>query len=99
MSSTLAPSAPVPSVIRTRPMIASANVTPTKENPPSSDRAGALYVPRLEPSCRNSYGGLVGQIHVAQHDSKAAHQRRRRLAGNPELLVELVAADRREDLA
>src|SRR5438067_848139 len=42
MSSTLAPSAPVPSVIRTRAMIASAKVTPTKENPPSSDRTGAL---------------------------------------------------------
>src|SRR5438552_6263087 len=44
-------------------------------------------------------GGLAGQIHVAEHDAKAANQRRRRLAGNPELLVELVAAYGREDLA
>src|SRR5207249_1915921 len=44
-------------------------------------------------------GGLAGQIHVAEHDAKAANQRRRRLAGDPELLVELVAAYGREDLA
>src|SRR5207249_2598106 len=43
--------------------------------------------------------GLAGQIHVAEHDAKAAHQRWRRLAGNPKQLVELVAAYGREDLA
>src|SRR5439155_26886995 len=42
--------------------------------------------------------GLVGQIHVAEHDAEAAHHRRGRLAGNLERLVELVAADRREQI-
>src|SRR5437773_6965579 len=42
--------------------------------------------------------GLVRQIDVAEHDAKAANQRRRRLAGDLEQLVELVAADRREDI-
>src|SRR5207249_7480160 len=42
--------------------------------------------------------GLVGQIHVAEHDAEAAHHRRRRLARNLERLVELIAANRREDI-
>src|SRR5207245_7743394 len=50
------------------------------------------YLPQL------LYSGLYGQIHDAQHDAEAAYHRRRRLAGNLERLVELVAANRREDI-
>src|SRR5438874_1971939 len=49
MSFVAAPSTPVPSVMRTRATIASANLAPTNDSPAASERTGAAILARLFP--------------------------------------------------
>src|SRR5438093_845169 len=54
MSFVAAPSTPVPSVMRTRATIASANLAPTNDSPAASERTGAAILARLCPFTSNN---------------------------------------------